>query len=84
MEKIMNHTIQKNLLDCQQPTHAKSFGFSWSRALLGVFQLLHTIKKYNSIAKQRQALLNLTDEQLDDIGVSREEAIQEAGKPFWK
>lgn len=32
----------------------------------------------------RRALLNLTDDQLRDIGVSYEQARQEALKPFWR
>ena len=34
--------------------------------------------------RQRQALLQLEDHQLSDIGLSREQAEQEAHKPFWK
>jgi uncharacterized protein YjiS (DUF1127 family) len=32
----------------------------------------------------RRALLRLTDEQLKDIGLSREQALREALLPFWK
>lgn len=32
----------------------------------------------------RRALLRLTDEQLKDIGLSREQAQREALLPFWK
>ena len=35
-------------------------------------------------AKQRRQLLNLSDEQLDDIGITRAEALEEANKPFWQ
>ena len=34
--------------------------------------------------RQRQALLVLEDHLLDDIGLTREQAEQEARKPFWK
>jgi len=33
---------------------------------------------------QRKALLDLDARLLRDIGVTREQAEQEAGKPFWK
>jgi uncharacterized protein YjiS (DUF1127 family) len=33
--------------------------------------------------EQRRALLQLDDRLLDDIGVSREQAMQEGGKRFW-
>lgn len=32
----------------------------------------------------RKALLNLTPEQLRDVGLSREEALAEGLKPFWR
>lgn len=35
-------------------------------------------------ARQRHQLLTLSDRQLDDIGVSREQADREAAKPFWQ
>jgi hypothetical protein len=34
--------------------------------------------------RQRRQLLNLSDEQLDDIGVTRAEVREEVNKPFWK
>jgi len=35
-------------------------------------------------ARERRALLSLSDLQLRDIGVSRAEADGEGGKPFWQ
>jgi uncharacterized protein YjiS (DUF1127 family) len=32
----------------------------------------------------RRALLNLTPEQLRDVGLSREQALEEGLKPFWR
>jgi len=34
--------------------------------------------------QQRQALLDLEDRLLDDIGITREEAERQARKPFWR
>ena len=34
--------------------------------------------------QERQELSSLDDRLLDDIGISREDALWEAGKPFWK
>jgi uncharacterized protein YjiS (DUF1127 family) len=34
--------------------------------------------------RQRQALLQLDDRMLADIGLSRSQAFEEANKPFWK
>ena len=33
--------------------------------------------------RSRRALLELSDEQLKDIGVSRADAVGEAARPFW-
>jgi uncharacterized protein YjiS (DUF1127 family) len=35
-------------------------------------------------ARQRHALMQLSDHMLRDIGISRAEAVGEAGKPFWR
>jgi uncharacterized protein YjiS (DUF1127 family) len=35
-------------------------------------------------ARQRRALLRLSDALLDDVGLSRAEAWQEGTKPFWR
>jgi uncharacterized protein YjiS (DUF1127 family) len=35
-------------------------------------------------ARQRRQLLNLSDERLDDIGITRAQMLEEASKPFWK
>jgi uncharacterized protein YjiS (DUF1127 family) len=34
--------------------------------------------------RQRRVLAELTPHLLNDIGVSREEALREAAKPFWR
>jgi uncharacterized protein YjiS (DUF1127 family) len=35
-------------------------------------------------SRQRQALAELDDHHLKDIGVTRQQAVEEAAKPFWK
>jgi uncharacterized protein YjiS (DUF1127 family) len=35
-------------------------------------------------SRQRRALSQLDDRLLEDIGVTRQQAIAEAAKPFWK
>ena len=37
-----------------------------------------------SRAKQRRQLLQLSAEQLDDIGVTKAQVLEEVNKPFWK
>ncbi len=36
-----------------------------------------------ALHKQRKALRSLTNTQLNDIGLSREDVRQECAKPFW-
>jgi uncharacterized protein YjiS (DUF1127 family) len=61
-------------------------------AILGVaatvtrplWMLADTLGASHERWKQRQALLSLDDHLLKDIGVSRAQAEDEAGKPFWR
>lgn len=46
----------------------------WFEAVSGMFQR----------RRQRQAMLELEDHLLADVGLTREQAEQEARKPFWK
>ena len=41
-------------------------------------------KQMYSRRRQRHALLELDDDRLADIGVTRQQAEQEARKPFWQ
>lgn len=47
-------------------------------------QIAATIYLWNNRVNQRWQLSLLEDEQLNDIGKSREEAETESRKPFWK
>ncbi|MDC9714814.1 MAG: DUF1127 domain-containing protein [Gammaproteobacteria bacterium] len=80
----MNYITQKHALACQRSNKFKCFSLTLYRAVLNVSRLLEMIKKYHAISKQRKELLHLTDRQLADIGINREEAIREASKPFWQ
>jgi len=42
-----------------------------------------SLRSLLSLRKSRAALAEMTDAQLRDIGVTRAEAMQEAGRPFW-
>ncbi len=48
-----------------------------------IYELLQLFALYQHRAKTRQALLKLNSDQLKDIGLSREQAIDEASRPFW-
>lgn len=51
------------------------------RLLIGFYR---TLSDWRQRAQQRRQLIELPDDRLRDIGVSRLEAIQEAQKPFWR
>ena len=63
---------------------------SWTRMLFGGSyasapgQRTGLVETYMERAAQRRQLMFMEDSQLRDIGISRSEAIREAGKPFWK
>jgi uncharacterized protein YjiS (DUF1127 family) len=47
-------------------------------------RFLHWCAWCSARSRQRQALAELDDRLLKDIGKTRKEAIAEAAKPFWK
>jgi uncharacterized protein YjiS (DUF1127 family) len=49
------------------------------RAAIGWARLL----RWHELARQRRALLALSDDILRDIGITRAEAEREARRPFW-
>ncbi|MCK1516273.1 DUF1127 domain-containing protein [Bradyrhizobium sp. 190] len=48
------------------------------------FRFLHWCAQCSERSRQRQALAELDDHFLKDIGKTRPEAMAEAAKPFWK
>ena len=50
----------------------------------GAGHLLRTIALWQERARQRRALAELSDHHLKDIGISRADAMREAGKSFWR
>ena len=59
---------------------------TWLRRLLAGARL--TIARWLARSRQRRALREIAERNdfylLKDIGVSREEALREANKPFWR
>jgi uncharacterized protein YjiS (DUF1127 family) len=45
---------------------------------------MRVLKQMHDRWRQRQALLDLDDRLLDDIGITREQAARHAGKSFWR
>ena len=56
--------------------------FTWVRENTGTSQI--PMLSWRQRAYQRKQLASLSDRMLADIGLTREQAILEAGKPFWK
>jgi uncharacterized protein YjiS (DUF1127 family) len=46
--------------------------------------ILETISLWRDRASQRRRLQALEEHRLQDLGVSRKDALREAGKPFWR
>ena len=44
----------------------------------------HLLRQWRSRAAGRRRLLSMEDFRLDDIGIDRGAALDEAAKPFWK
>ena len=55
-----------------------------SPALLNLIRLRALLLVWAQRARQRRQLAELSDRQLDDVGISRSEAMDEARKPFWR
>ncbi|NUB06273.1 DUF1127 domain-containing protein [Azospirillum sp. Vi22] len=49
-----------------------------------VVALFDTVATWNERRRQRRALEALPDHLLQDIGLSRADAVTEADKPFWQ
>jgi uncharacterized protein YjiS (DUF1127 family) len=47
-------------------------------------QAAHMLTTWLQRRRQRQALVKLDRRLLEDVGVSRGEALREAAKPFWR
>lgn len=62
---------------CLQPGDAPQRAGTEPQGLSRVGLMLHRVRT-------RKVLLTLTDRQLRDVGLSREQALEEAGKPFWR
>ncbi|HJQ58905.1 MAG TPA: DUF1127 domain-containing protein [Vineibacter sp.] len=63
--------------------HVESLLAPWRRALsarLSCAAIWTAIDR----GRQRRALADLDHRMLDDIGVTRAEALRESAKPFWK
>ncbi|HJQ58907.1 MAG TPA: DUF1127 domain-containing protein [Vineibacter sp.] len=63
-------------------SRATSPATTWWRALRARLDYA-VVQTWIDRSRQRSALRELSDRQLDDIGVTRADARREAAKPFW-
>ncbi|MEP3045934.1 MAG: DUF1127 domain-containing protein [Roseibium sp.] len=52
-------------------------------AIAQVFRIVGLVMQWSQTARSRRQLSSLTDAELKDIGVTRDQALREAVKPFW-
>jgi len=50
----------------------------------GLIRIAEALLAWHDRARERHALMQLSDEMLRDIGISRGQAHGEAAKPFWR
>lgn len=55
-----------------------------SAARRALMRAVATVSAWHERARQRRALMELSDHMLRDIGMSRAEALCEATRPFWR
>lgn len=70
-------------IDSGQRNHARYVG----DASFPVFSFAGLVRRFRRLSdrwRQRRDLLELTDDQLRDIGVTRAQARCEAARPFWE
>ena len=56
----------------------------WSPGMRSCRNMARTVHGWIERSRQRRALRDLDDHLLDDIGLSRDEAMQECAKLFWQ
>lgn len=56
----------------------------WSTTEDRLIAIVEQLLAWHDRARERRALLRLSDDLLVDIGISRTEALKEAGKAFWR
>jgi len=53
------------------------------KALMAIETVYNAVINAAEIRRSRRALAMLSDQQLDDIGISRAEAVREANRSLW-
>ena len=65
------------------PKTPRSLARPLARSLARSLAPAKTIGRYLSLARQRRALAGLEPHRLEDIGITRQDALREAARPVW-
>jgi len=72
-----------NIQVCENYQPSKEIRNSYPLPTINFQKLACILKQWQQNYRTRKALFKLSDQQLKDIGLSREQAHKEASKPFW-
>mgnify|MGYP000509340465 CR=1 FL=1 len=81
MQLLSGNTLLSKL---NKPEMSQIKGLTVSKLCLYLSVAGRTIQTWKGRSYQRRALAQLNTYQLKDIGVSTEDALIEASKPFWR
>lgn len=63
---------------------AKYTNIKEKKVKINLSYIYQDLQAYYTKYRTRQQLISLTDEQLNDIGLSKAQALIESRQPFWK
>jgi uncharacterized protein YjiS (DUF1127 family) len=78
MEQILHYEMVSDGI-CQRVAPPPS-----ATAMTGLQWMVRNVLEWNQRIRQRQALAELDDHLLKDIGISRASAATEVSEPFWR
>ena len=77
--------LKRNLTETLATSRADAGApFGFARLVTDFIKDPRVLALWRFRARSRAELKRLSDRELEDIGLSRREALQEASKPFWK
>jgi uncharacterized protein YjiS (DUF1127 family) len=50
----------------------------------GLLHIIEAFLAWHDRARERRALMEISDQMLRDLGISRADACREAARPFWR
>jgi uncharacterized protein YjiS (DUF1127 family) len=65
------------------PAAAGPAGRSTERLRAALSWVILTLLRWQELARQRRSLAAMSDHMLKDLGLTRADALREAGRPFW-